>query len=102
MSPWGGAGIRVVGISDLLALFLQLMSLSLFQNQKLENQEEGMGMTIKVSHKRAFSGHGMVLCLDFCGSCMNLCMHVLKWHELKHTNIVAMSIFWLRVFTIVT
>ena len=100
MSPWGGAGIRVMGISDLLALFLQLlMSLSLFQNQKLENQEEGMGMTIKVSHKRAFSGHRMVLYLDFCDSCMNLCMHVLKWHRTKthkhcSNNFLVLSLYY--------
>lgn len=32
-------GIGVMGIRDLLALFLQLLvSLSLFQNQKLENE----------------------------------------------------------------
>ena len=38
MSPSGG-GIGVMGIRDLLALFLQLLvSLSLFQNQKLENE----------------------------------------------------------------
>lgn len=34
-----GGGIGVMGIRDLLALFLQLLvSLSLFQNQKLENE----------------------------------------------------------------
>lgn len=40
-------------------------------------------MTIKVSHERAFSGHGMVLYLGFCGSCINLCTHVLKRHRTK-------------------
>lgn len=38
MSPWGG-GNWGDGIRDLLALFLQLLvSLSLSQNQKLENE----------------------------------------------------------------
>lgn len=84
MSPWGVVGIRVMGIRDLLALFSQLLvSLSLFQNEKLENQEEGMDMTIKMSHERAFSVNRMVLYLDFCGSCMNLCTPVLKWHRTK-------------------